>query len=87
MLPFMRRPLGPRSARSHRNTVSSQRVPFIEECHSVAGELSLILKVRVADTATLLGLSERLRQIPGIVQTETTIVLKTQIARPMALKK
>lgn len=61
-------------------------IPFIEECHSVAGELSLVLKVRVADTATLLGLTERLRQIPGIVQTETTIVLRTQIARPMALK-
>ena len=53
----------------------------------MAGELSMILKVRVPDTATLLGLSEKLRQIPGIVQTETTIVLKTQIDRPMSLKK
>jgi Lrp/AsnC family leucine-responsive transcriptional regulator len=62
-------------------------IPFIEECHSVAGKLSMILKVRVPDTATLLGLSETLRQIPGIVQTETTIILKTQIDRPMSLKK
>jgi len=62
-------------------------IGFIEECHSVAGELSMILKVRVPDTATLLELSERLRQIPGIVQTETTIVLKTQIDRPMSLKR
>ena len=61
-------------------------IPFIEECHSVAGQLSMILKVRVPNTSTLLGLSERLRQIPGIVQTETTIVLKTQIDRPMSLK-
>jgi hypothetical protein len=34
------------------------------------------------DTAALLSLSEHLRQIPGIEQTETTIVLKTQIERP-----
>jgi Lrp/AsnC family transcriptional regulator, leucine-responsive regulatory protein len=61
-------------------------IPSIEECHSVAGELSLVLKVRVASTAGLLDLSERLRQIPGIEQTETTIVLKTQIDRPIALK-
>jgi Lrp/AsnC family transcriptional regulator, leucine-responsive regulatory protein len=61
-------------------------IPSIEECHSVAGELSLVLKVRAASTAALLDLSERLRQIPGIEQTETTIVLKTQIDRPIALK-
>ena len=61
-------------------------IPSIEECHSVAGELSLILKVRVASTPALLELSERLRQVPGIEQTETTIVLKTQIDRPIAIK-
>jgi Lrp/AsnC family leucine-responsive transcriptional regulator len=61
-------------------------IPSIEECHSVAGELSLVLKVRVASTAALLELSEQLRQIPGIEQTETTIVLKTHIERPIALK-
>jgi hypothetical protein len=52
----------------------------------VAGELSMILKVRVRDTAALLSLSEHLRQIPGIEQTETTIVLKTQIERPIPLQ-
>jgi Lrp/AsnC family transcriptional regulator, leucine-responsive regulatory protein len=60
-------------------------IPAIEECHSVAGELSMILKVRVASTPALLELSERLREIPGIEQTETTIVLKTQLDRPIAL--
>jgi DNA-binding Lrp family transcriptional regulator len=62
-----------------------QSIPAIEECHSVAGELSLLLKVRVGSTPALLELTERLRQIPGIEQTETTIVLKTQIDRPMAI--
>jgi Lrp/AsnC family leucine-responsive transcriptional regulator len=60
-------------------------IPAIEECHSVAGELSLLLKVRVAGTPALLELAERLRQIPGIEGTETTIVLKTQIDRPIAI--
>jgi Lrp/AsnC family transcriptional regulator, leucine-responsive regulatory protein len=64
---------------------SMRKIPAIEECHSVAGELSMILKVRVANTAALLSLSERLRLIPGIEQTETTIVLKTQIERAVAL--
>ena len=61
-------------------------IPSIEECHSVAGELSMILKVRVASTPALLELSEHLREISGIEQTETTIVLKTQIDRPIALQ-
>ena len=56
----------------------------IEECHSVAGDLSLLLKVRVASTPSLLHLVERLRQIPGVEQTETTIVLKTQLDRPIS---
>jgi Lrp/AsnC family leucine-responsive transcriptional regulator len=60
-------------------------IPAIEECHSVAGELSLLLKVRVVDTPGLLELAERLRQIPGVEGTETTIVLKTQIDRPISL--
>lgn len=61
-------------------------LPEIEEVHSVAGELSMLLKVRVATTPALLGLVDRLRLISGIEQTETTIVLKTQIDRPIALQ-
>jgi Lrp/AsnC family transcriptional regulator, leucine-responsive regulatory protein len=63
-----------------------RKIPSIEECHSVAGDLSMILKVRVMNTAALLNLSEHLRQIPGIEQTETTIVLKTQMDRSIALQ-
>jgi DNA-binding Lrp family transcriptional regulator len=60
-------------------------ISAIEECHSVAGELSMILKVRVASTGELLKLTEQLRQISGIEGTETTIVLQTQIDRPVSL--
>jgi Lrp/AsnC family leucine-responsive transcriptional regulator len=61
-----------------------EEIAAIEECHSVAGDLSLLLKVRVASTPVLLELTERLRQIPGIEGTTTTIVLKTSIDRPIA---
>ena len=45
-----------------------------------------MLKVRVADTAALLTLVDRLRRVPGVERTETTIVMKTTIDRPMSLK-
>lgn len=60
-------------------------ITAIEECHSVAGALSMLLKVRVADTPALLDLVERLRQIPGVEGTESTVVLKTQLDRPVPL--
>jgi Lrp/AsnC family transcriptional regulator, leucine-responsive regulatory protein len=65
---------------------SLQAIPAIEECHSVAGELCMILKVRLPDTGALLALIERLRKIPGVEQTETTIVLQTMLERPIHLK-
>jgi Lrp/AsnC family transcriptional regulator, leucine-responsive regulatory protein len=78
--------VGIRATRPCSELVEALRaIPSIEECHSVAGELSMMLKVRVANTAGLLELSDRLRAIPGVEQTETTIVLKTQIDRPIAV--
>jgi Lrp/AsnC family transcriptional regulator, leucine-responsive regulatory protein len=54
-------------------------IPAIEACHSVAGTLSLLLKVRVAHPSDLMELTETLRGIPGVESTETTIVLKTHL--------
>lgn len=77
--------IGLRTAKPcHELLQALEAISEIEEGHSVAGELSMLLKVRVASTPALLGLVDRLRQIPGIEQTETTIVLKTQIDRPVA---
>jgi DNA-binding Lrp family transcriptional regulator len=45
----------------------------------------MMLKVRVASPAALLELIERLRQIPGVEGTETSIVLKSLIDRPLTL--
>jgi len=64
---------------------SVRAIPAVEECHSVAGDLSMLLKVRVADPASLLRLAERIRKIPGIEQTHTTIVLKSQFERPICV--
>jgi DNA-binding Lrp family transcriptional regulator len=57
------------------------RIREIEEYHSVAGQLSLLLKVRASSTEHLLELIERLKQIPGVETTETTVVLKTYVER------
>jgi Lrp/AsnC family leucine-responsive transcriptional regulator len=53
----------------------------IEEVHSVAGQLSLRVKLRASSTEHLLELIERLKQIPGVETTETTVVLKTHLER------
>jgi DNA-binding Lrp family transcriptional regulator len=58
-----------------------QLIPEIEECHSVAGQLSFIVKLRASSTEHLLALIERLKQIRGIEDTETTVVLKTYFER------
>jgi Lrp/AsnC family transcriptional regulator, leucine-responsive regulatory protein len=63
-----------------------EAIPWVEEAHSVAGEWCMVLKVRVPDTAGLLELVDRLREIPGVEKTETIIVLKTQVERPVLVK-
>ncbi len=51
-------------------------LPAIEACHSVAGEESYILKVRVASPAALEELLQQIRAAAS-VSTRTTIVLST----------
>jgi Lrp/AsnC family leucine-responsive transcriptional regulator len=48
----------------------------IEACHSVAGQESYVLKVRVRTTGDLEDFLQRLRE-KALVQTRTTIVLST----------
>jgi len=57
------------------------RIREIEECHSVAGQLSFVVKLRASSTEHLLALVDRLKQIPGVEGTETTVVLKTHLER------
>ncbi|MCA1710520.1 MAG: Lrp/AsnC family transcriptional regulator [Actinobacteria bacterium] len=51
-------------------------LPAIEACHSVAGDESYILKVRVSDPAELESLLQDIRTAAG-VRTRTTVVLST----------
>jgi Lrp/AsnC family leucine-responsive transcriptional regulator len=53
----------------------------IEECHSIAGEDTLLIKARTASPKDLEYLIKRIRSIPGIVTTVTTVVLMTHFER------
>jgi Lrp/AsnC family leucine-responsive transcriptional regulator len=53
-------------------------IPEVLEVHDVAGEDSYFLKVRVKDTEHLSRLlRERLKNVPNVASTKTTIVLQT----------
>jgi Lrp/AsnC family leucine-responsive transcriptional regulator len=65
--------------------VRLEHLSQIEACHSVAGEESYILKVRVADPAGLEALLQEIRAAAN-VSTRTTVVLSTPFeGRPPAL--
>ena len=54
------------------------RLAPVQECHHITGEYSYLLKIRVRNTADLERLlKEELKTIPGLVRTQTTIVLST----------
>jgi Lrp/AsnC family transcriptional regulator, leucine-responsive regulatory protein len=61
-----------------------EALPEVEECHSVAGDLSLLLKVRVKSPASLLEFVEGLRRQPGVVGTVSTISLKSHFERGLS---
>jgi len=55
--------------------------PEIEECHSIAGEDTVLVKARTPSPMDLEYLIKRIRSIPGIVTTITTVVLLTHFER------
>jgi Lrp/AsnC family leucine-responsive transcriptional regulator len=57
------------------------RLPEVAEIHSVAGEESFVLKVLTRSTAHLDDFLSRLKAVPGIGRTKTTIVLSTPFER------
>jgi Lrp/AsnC family leucine-responsive transcriptional regulator len=56
-------------------------LPEVAEIHSVAGEESFMLKVVTRSTAHLDEFLSRLKAVPGIGRTKTTIVLSTPFER------
>ena len=57
------------------------KIPQIEECHSVAGEDCLMIKLRARSTLELSKLIDRIREIEGIDRTLTVVVLETHFER------
>lgn len=62
-------------------TKNVSKIPEVCEVHSVAGEESFLLKVMTKSTAHLDDFLSRMKLVPGIVRTKTTIVLSTPYER------
>lgn len=58
-------------------------LPEVEDVHSVAGDTSILLKVRTENSPALEGLLARIYDVPGVIATRTYIVLSTHIERPV----
>jgi Lrp/AsnC family transcriptional regulator, leucine-responsive regulatory protein len=58
--------------------------PCVLEAHEIAGEDCYWVKVRVASTTALADTLDRIRSIPSVQNTSTTIVLRTLFERPLA---
>ncbi|MBC7887960.1 MAG: Lrp/AsnC family transcriptional regulator [Ferruginibacter sp.] len=54
------------------------KIPEVQEVHNVAGEDCYLVKIRTADSASLMELMRnQFSKIPNILSTRTTIVLET----------
>jgi Lrp/AsnC family leucine-responsive transcriptional regulator len=63
-------------------TTQIATLPEVLEMHSVAGDQTFLLKVATRSTGHLDELLSRIKRIPGIARTQTTIVLSTPFERP-----
>ena len=57
-------------------------LPEVLEMHSVAGDETFLLKVVTRSTGHLDDFLSRMKRIPGIARTKTTVVLSTPFERP-----
>ena len=62
-------------------TAAIAALPEVGEIHSVAGDESYILKVLTRSTTHLDELITRVKSVPGVLRTKTTVVLSTPFAR------
>lgn len=63
--------------------LSIAKYPEVEEIHSVAGDTSMLLKVRTEDSRALENLLARIYDTPGVVRTRSYVVLSTPLERPV----
>lgn len=50
---------------------------YIEECHRMAGEWCIVAKIRTSTPQNIVKLLDRIREIEGVAETNTSIVLET----------
>jgi DNA-binding Lrp family transcriptional regulator len=58
--------------------------PEVEAAYTIAGAPSAILHLRAADTQHLERALEVVRETPGVIRTQTQVVLSTLFERPVA---
>jgi DNA-binding Lrp family transcriptional regulator len=58
--------------------------PEVEGAYTIAGAPSAIIHVRAADTQHLEEALQRIREVPGVLRTQTQVVLSTLFERPVA---
>ncbi|WP_188194713.1 Lrp/AsnC family transcriptional regulator [Nonomuraea sp. SYSU D8015] len=63
-----------------------EREPCVLEVHEVAGEDCYLIKVRVGTTVELADALDRVRAIPAISHTNSTVVLRTVFERPITIE-
>jgi Lrp/AsnC family transcriptional regulator, leucine-responsive regulatory protein len=61
------------------------KIKQIEECHAVAGEDCLIVKLRVESSLELSKILDQVRSIDGIDRTVTAVVLETHFERGLGV--
>ena len=62
-------------------TAAVQAFPEVLEVHSVAGDETFMLKVVTRSTAHLDDFLTKLKRVPGVARTRTTVVLSTPFER------
>ncbi|MGR9465929.1 Lrp/AsnC family transcriptional regulator [Rhizobium leguminosarum] len=59
------------------------RFPEVEEMHSVAGDASVLFKVRTASPQALEAFLSQIHAVPGVTGTRSYIALSTYLERPV----
>jgi len=62
-----------------------EKIVEIEEIHSIAGQFSILVKVRTRTPADMENVFERMYEIDGIEGSESIIAFKSFLERPMHL--
>ena len=58
-------------------------IPWVEEAHIVAGNPSLLLKIRASSTQDLQAVLRSIYEVDGVTGTESIVVLETLFERPV----